>query len=580
MKSKKKSKSLKQKKAKEFNVQVICTCKRQCCNLIDALTQKDIFDCYKQLDSWSKKVKFLRTIAKREQLNENLNPRVHTKKKKYVSSYYINDANGLPQRVCSMFLEGLLQINRAKLYRAISTVNKNPNAIDGRGKMRKKKTNPADMLFVENFLGTLPCFESKMNATLSQTKYLHPNLSIKKVYQLYRNICEFQNRVVLSKQMFQKIWKNNFSYLKPFKSWKTVCRSCKKIKAQKKPKILSVQQLEKFQKEEKDHLAAVKEQKNKLTHHIATSEKNDTEVLTFELQRPFEIPCLTVDETYDWKQLWLFNLCVFDQLRGKAYMYVWDESIAKKGPEEIASCLLKHINTIIPKTTKKIILYSKQSSLYRNMKLSLMLKKICDYSQEFKSTIIEQRFFLSGHDSNDCNWCFEAIDKQRKTASNLFTPDDWIKIIASTKRGNTSFVVSKMTENNFFSVEKLIKLMINENCCANGQQIHWSKILNITYTPSDPWNLCVSHINKEYLVYLLSSQDVDEFRRTRLVYSSKGGNVISKTKYDNLQMNLKYIPDDHHPYYNAIKFSADLSDQDFALASYDSTGDEYSDNES
>lgn len=142
------NKPVKQKKKKKFNAQVNCAFNRKCAEVIDVVAQKDIFDNYCGLKTWTKKIQFLRSIVNREPVKENLNPRVSLKKREFFSSYHLNDGNGKPQRICSQFVERLLQINRAKLFRAVSSVTKNPNAIDQRGKHPRKKTDPADILFI------------------------------------------------------------------------------------------------------------------------------------------------------------------------------------------------------------------------------------------------------------------------------------------------------------------------------------------------------------------------------------------------------------------------------------------------
>lgn len=91
---------------------------------------------------------------------------------------------------------------------------------------------------------------------------------------------------------------------------------------------------------------------------------------------------------------------------------MWDEKTAERGPEEI-----------IPKTTKKIILYSDALDLYRNLQITVMLGKIFDY-QESELQSIEQRFFFPGHSKNDCNRCFDTIERKIKASQNLHTPDD------------------------------------------------------------------------------------------------------------------------------------------------------------
>lgn len=100
--------------------------------MIDVVAQKDYFDHYHSLKKWSEQTKFLRSIVKREPVKQNFNQRVSLKKKDFHSSYYLTDANGQSQRVCSDFVERVLQINRAKLYRA--STSKNPDAVDFRGK--------------------------------------------------------------------------------------------------------------------------------------------------------------------------------------------------------------------------------------------------------------------------------------------------------------------------------------------------------------------------------------------------------------------------------------------------------------
>lgn len=387
-------------------------------------------------------------------------------------------------------------------------------------------------------------------------------------------MCHFKQRSVISKHIFNSVRKNRFNHLTPFKS-KSTCYECKKLKAMKKRKVLSSEQQEKIQNEVNEHESNVKNLKMELLQCIKDSETNDTEVFTFELQRPFEMPCLPAEESYDWRQLWFSLVCIYDEQRQKAYMYVWDETVSRRGQEEIASCLMKHIFSVVSKSTKKVILYSKSSRLYRNMKMSLMLKKVCDYQNDSNLKTIEQRFFLEGHDSNDCDKCFDAINKQIKATlinKNVFAPIDWIELISLAKRSEPKFDVINMTENDFFSVNKLMTLVINETHSATGQEIHWKNISSITYTLCEPQNLSVRYLNKESAVYLLSTQDANEFHRTPLIYSSKGGNLISKIKYDDLQKNLSCIPNEHHEFYKSIKFNDSVLD--FALASYDSSSED------
>lgn len=515
---------------KKFSAQINCTCKRNCANLIDACAQKEIFDNFNSL-SFSGKIKYLRSIAKREAVKENLNPRVVLKKKEQFTSFYLNDDNGISHRVCSKFVKNFLQINRTKIFRAVSSIEKNPNAADRRGKFPKAKTNSADITFMVDFISTFPRYESKINAHTSEIKYFHPSLSLKKIYQLYENACAFKEREILSKYIFDNILKKRFENLKPFKSSKSVCHACEEIKKKKKPKVLSEEMKENIQQIEDEHLTDVKNSKEEFLKCISDAEENNTAILTFQLQRPLELPCVSMEESYDWRHMWFSNCCIFDEITKQGYMYTWDESIAQRGQEEIASCLFKYITTVIPKTVKTIVLYSKLSNLYQNKKLALMLKKLVDLNKDSDLTTIEHNFFLKGHDLNDCDRCFDFIEKKKKSVNNIFSPTEWVDIISSAKKSDPKFNVIKMTVNDFI----LASNFMNENLLADEKQINWM--------------------------------------------SRKDGNFISREKFDNLQKNLKYIPTEHQIYYQSLEFKDDIIDKDYALASFDFTDEEISSNE-
>lgn len=556
----------KKNEIKTFRAQINCTCKRKCADLIDVVTQKEIFDKYYNLPNWSKKTKFLRTIVNRKPVNENVDPVANAKKRDFFCEYHLNDSNGENCRVCSSFVENLLQINRHKIFRAIRSKTKNPSAEDRRGKSSRSKTKPEDIALVREFIRSFPYYESNVKSNASNIKYFHPRLTLQKIFELYRNVCLFKQRVALSKNMFDRLLKKNFPHLKPYQSVKSKCDMCQHFNQQKKRKVLSPEQNEKNREDANEHISSVKSFKENFMQSIKDAEENNIEVLTFELQRPLEIPCVSVEESYDWRQLWFSNLCVYDEVRRKPYMYVWDESVAKRGPEEIASCLFKHIFKVVPKTAKKVVLYCDFSDLYRNMRIVLMLKKLFDYLSNSELTIIEQRFFMPGHNYNGCNRCFDLIDKLRRATNGLFTPDDWIRSISSAKQ---TFTVHKMNGNDFYSVQPLIRFLTSETTTASGQQINWPHITSIIYNRSEPLHLNVTYKNSESAVFLVSSCDSSDFQSTKLVYCCKDGNPISKSKFDNLQHNLKYVPSACHEYYGSLKYDEKIADADFALASYD-----------
>ena len=76
-------------------------------------------------------------------------------------------------------------------------------------------------------------------------------------------------------------------------------------------------------------------------------------------------------------------------------MYTWDETVASRGPQELASCILKKLKNI--RNQKHIISYSDMyTGQNRNIKLAVTWLKIVQ-SAENNADIVDHKFLLSGH---------------------------------------------------------------------------------------------------------------------------------------------------------------------------------------
>lgn len=61
--------------AKIFTAQIVCPCRMCCHEGIDVAVQKSIFDFYYNLQNWSSKTKFPRSLIETKPVKESLNPK-------------------------------------------------------------------------------------------------------------------------------------------------------------------------------------------------------------------------------------------------------------------------------------------------------------------------------------------------------------------------------------------------------------------------------------------------------------------------------------------------------------------------
>lgn len=244
--------------------------------------------------------------------------------------------------------------------------------------------------------------------------------------------------------MFRNIFNTQFN-LRFGRPKVDTCKTCDRINT--KLKYVDAKEHHIFEKERVDHNVLVQKYKN-LRNETLKNAKHDeeaTEVFTFDLERALEMPRLSTSVTYYKRQLWFYNLCIYDEKYRKGYMYVWPESMASRGAQEISACLCKHMRERLPSNTKKIILNSDSCfGQNRNVKVALMLKRLLASWPNSRLTSIEQRFYVVGHSYNRCDGCFGLIEKQKKITENILG-----KRHSASKKINPTFEVIEMQKKTF-----------------------------------------------------------------------------------------------------------------------------------
>lgn len=294
-------------------------------------------------------------------------------------------------------------------------------------------------------------------------------------------------------------------------------------------------------------------------------EYNTNEVFTFALQK-FEVPFVGDIGILKLRPLWCYNLCIFDEIRKKTFMFVWNESVATFGSQEIGSCLYQHLSKNVSENANKVFFFSDPCfGQTRNIKIAMLLQQFLESSLKSEIETIEQIFTFPGHSRNDCTRIFAHISRIRRSKT-IFSPEHWVEVLSS--ENNEKFVVVEMKREDFFDIARLEDVVkSNEN-----ENIFWPNIETITYRSDEPSTIKLKNNDS------LSMQSIfpDEFFNLRPDTLHRLCNEISKEKYDDLIESLVYVTDpNYHAFYKSLEISPDhTGNKDYGVASRLTSDDE------
>lgn len=213
---------------------------------------------------------------------------------------------------------------------------------------------------------------------------------------------------------------------------KDTCQKCDKLKMQIE---IADEEENTFRAQHELHLRKAEKARQAMKDDTEKSKENPHlgyHVVSFDLQKALPIPTITTSVAYYKRNMYCYNLGVHDLETDKSCMYVWDETVASRGSQEIASCLSVHIKSeAVGK--KHLIAYSDTcTGQNRNIKLALTLMKfVSDPTNDL--CVVDHKFLVSGHSymKNDSDFGNIEIAGKKKVH---FVPSDWYETIRTARK--------------------------------------------------------------------------------------------------------------------------------------------------
>lgn len=228
---------------------------------------------------------------------------------------------------------------------------------DNRGKHTNKPKKLSDDVLnsVREHINLFERVESHYCRSSSSREYLDETLNISKMYAMYEEFMSDKNITpIASEHKYRDIFNHEFnlSFHKPKKDQCDACASFKFLSDAEK-------QLPKFLDVYDEHI----KNKNLSRQMMQTDKeeaKSDDSILcaSFDLQKVLPTPRSQISQMYYKRKLSIYNFTVFDMVSKLGQCNIWNETTAKRGGNEISSCLWKFIVDNVQKEKDEFRFYS------------------------------------------------------------------------------------------------------------------------------------------------------------------------------------------------------------------------------
>ena len=387
-------------------------------------------------------------------------------------SYFLPVGNTL-QRVCKQFFLRTLDISDKMIRCTLARkVHGSFEGTDKRGKHTPaNKTTEEKTDYIKRHIESFPVMQSHYKRKDSQRLFLSQDLSINKMYELYKVKCQADAVQPASQITYRRVFcsQYNYSFHKPKKD---SCEQCNAYQEKERVNIITDTDKEKQQEhlKNKDRARQEKEmdkQKGKADKSIFAA--------TFDLEAVLYTPCSTVSQIFYKRKLACYNLSVYDLGTKDGTCYLWDESQGARGSAEIGSCLLTHLECL-PNCVKHVILYSDCcAGQNRNQYIAASLLYFVKSAGRGNIEVIEQKFLESGHTQMECDSMHAAIEHAKRRTS-IYIPSQWDTVMHMARKKNP-YTVVPLRFNQFYDLHKLTKEHYgNFKVATDGSKVNWTKI--------------------------------------------------------------------------------------------------------
>ncbi|XP_067612620.1 uncharacterized protein [Eurosta solidaginis] len=350
-------------------------------------------------------------------------------------------------------------------------------ANDHRGKHSHHKLSIEKYNEVLAHIHSIPKYQSHYSRRHTSQLYFQRGLNLAHLYRLYKG--KYSEPV--SETKYQEIFRQlNIQFKKPQVD---LCNKCEILKSRVENTTEENEKKQLLMEQKGHHDEADFAYNCKKTDKEIAINHGNVKMFSFDLQQCLPTPYLHASMFFYKRPLWTFNLTVHDGETKKANCYIWHEVIAKRGANDIGSCIFKCLMSL-PESISHVIMYSDSCpGQNRNSYISAMFEQVIEKHPSI--AVIDHKFLVVGHTHLECDSVHAQIERKKKNMSgSIQHPHDWANLIAAT---SSKYVVHEMKQEEFFDFSALLKMNYTwRTTNAKGDKFEWKNVRWMRYEKQKP----------------------------------------------------------------------------------------------
>lgn len=471
-----------------------CNCKRKCFELVKEEHRDNICKSFWNLGNFNSQNAYL--YGNINSYNPLRRYTASAESRRQTSfSYHVTNADGTTARVCKqsfLSFHGLHQ-NRGRLgniQKQIASGAGVPRP-DQRGKHcnRPHRYSEDRLQQVKSHIEMFPRHQSHYSRrdNIDRT-YLGSDLTISEMYRLYKEHCTEKHWDPVSEDFYRRTFceQYNIGFATPRTD---TCKVCDQYDVKMKSNISDADRAT-CEQQWQSHKTKANKAFDLLRNLTSTAHDKPQELHTiaFDLEQALPTPKLSCGPAFYKRKLYTYNLAVHNCGGNKANMMIWPETVGGRGADEIGSCLLKYFQQPIP--SRNLAVFSDNcGGQNKNLKIMALWQYLI-VTDKFDEIV--HYFPVSGHTMLPCDRDFGDIERSVRKHQQIYSPDEYVKIISNARRANP-FIVHAMKLNEFKSLDVVAKCLMNRKVTVDGQKVKFQSVCQFRFTKHQLYSMQIKY---------------------------------------------------------------------------------------